>query len=160
MLSDQGRDHLKKMLMRDEGVRYTLYHCPAGYPTIGVGRNLEAVGLRPSEVSFMLNNDIDYFYNKLSKECLWFNDIGEVRQMVLVNMAFNLGLRGLLSFKNMIQAIKLRKWDEAAEQMLDSKYARQVGDRAKRLAEQLATGKTDKILPVDISFGEIHVRDN
>ena len=89
----------------------------------------------------MLNNDVDYFHDKIKKEINWFWALDDVRQNVLVNMAFNLGVSGLLTFKNTLRLISFSRYEEAAEEMLNSKWARQVGYRAEELAEQMRTGE-------------------
>lgn len=73
------------------------------------------------------------------KEYYWFTTLDDIRQKVVIDMAFNLGVNGVLSFKNMIQALKEKDYDKAAEEMLDSLWAEQVGNRADRLAKMMRT---------------------
>jgi lysozyme len=132
---------LKDMLIRHEGERLKVYMCPAGKPTIGVGRNLEDRGISHVESDFLLDNDIEAFTANLNKRLFWFKELDLVRQAVLVDMAFNMGVAGLMAFKKTLKAIENGKWTEASRQMLDSRWATQVGSRATELAEMMRTGK-------------------
>ena len=122
-------------------MRLKPYTDTVGKLTLGIGRNLEDKGITEQEALFMLNNDVDYFYRQLSKKLTWFKTLDDARQNVLVNMAFNLGVAGLMSFKNMLEYVFHYEYDDAAKEMLNSKWARQVGYRAQELAEQMRTGE-------------------
>ena len=132
---------LAEQLKKHEGLRLKPYTDTVGKLTLGIGRNLEDKGITEQEALFMLNNDVDYFYGQLNKKLTWFKSLDDARQNVLVNMAFNLGVSGLLSFKNSLSLIKAGHYTAAASAMLDSKWAKQVGYRAKELAEQMRTGE-------------------
>lgn len=131
---------LTDMLIRDEGVRLKPYRCTAGKLSIGCGRNLTDVGISGDEALYLLNHDIE----RVEKDCAQAFDfwatLDDSRKCVLLNMCFNLGLRGLLKFQNTLQAVKNCEYDKAADMMLDSKWASQVGERAKRLAHIMRTG--------------------
>ncbi len=119
---------------------HVAYKCPAGKWTIGFGRNIDAeggLGLTDDEATFLLTNDVTRVFHSLVDNIYDFNSLSDERQIVLINMCFNLGLPRFLQFKKMIAAIKVNDFDEAAIQLLDSRYARQVGQRANRLAEAL-----------------------
>jgi|TARA_R110000824_G_scaffold292054_1_gene480474 lysozyme len=133
-------EDLKEQLVRHEGLRLTVYDCPAGYKTIGVGRNLEGKGITEEEALYLLGNDINYFTEQLRDNLGWFDDIPEAKQKVLINMAFNLGVGGLMNFKNMLSAVEEERWGDAATEMLDSKWAKQVGNRAIELSGTMAGG--------------------
>lgn len=133
-------EDLKEQLIRHEGLRLTVYDCPAGYKTVGVGRNLEGKGITEEEAMYLLDNDIKDFQESLSKELLWFDSLDECRRNILTNMAFNLGVSGLLKFKNTLAAVENKNWEEAASQMLESRWAEQVGSRAVELSELMKTG--------------------
>lgn len=123
-----------------EGVRLKPYRCTAGRLTIGVGRNLDDVGISEGEAHMLLANDIA----KVQRQLMtldWFNTLDEVRQAVLIDMAFNLGFAGLMTFKSMLGAVRVGDWKEAARQMVKSKWADQVGSRALRLAQMMVSGK-------------------
>ena len=122
-------------------MRLKPYTDTVGKLTLGIGRNLEDKGITEQEAIFMLNNDVNYFYRQINKKLTWFKYLDGARQNVLVNMAFNLGIAGLLTFKNMLNHCGDGHYHEAAEEMLNSKWANQVGYRAQELAEQMRTGE-------------------
>jgi lysozyme len=123
-----------------EGIRLKPYKDTVGKLTIGIGRNLDDVGLSKAEAYYLAQNDIRRRINRLEK-FEWYRNLDEVRKKVIIDMAFNLGMGGLLSFKNMIKAIKLNDFPTAAVEMLNSKWANQVGVRAKRLSKMMKTGQ-------------------
>jgi len=123
-----------------EGLRLKPYRCPAGYLTIGVGRNLDTKGLSKEEALFLLRNDIEEITSQLEKY-EWYRGLDDVRKKVVIDMAFNLGIYGLLSFKRMIQALNCYDYDTAADEMVDSAWYHQVGTRARRLVEMMRTGE-------------------
>jgi len=123
-------DHLKDWIIKHEGIKLYPYSCPAGKTTIGVGRNLTDVGLTTEEALYLLDNDIDRCRHSLLAYP-WFTRQPEVIQNCLINMCFNLGIAGLLKFKNMIKALQEHDYEAAAHHALDSRWARQVPNRAK-----------------------------
>lgn len=131
---------LKKELKRDEGMRLMPYRDTVGKLTIGVGRNLDDVGISESEADFLLMSDVGRAEGGLDGRIPWWRTLDETRQRVLVNMAYNMGIDGLMGFKNTLKAVQDGRWDAAAEGMLDSKWAQQVGARASRLADMMRTG--------------------
>jgi lysozyme len=134
-------EQLKRQLIGHEGLKLKPYKCTSDKLTIGVGRNLEAKGISEDEAMVMLDHDIVYFEEQLRRRLPSFREITHTRQAVLVNMAFNLGVNGLLNFKNMLKALANEDFAEASAQLLDSQYAVQVGRRAHGLAEQLQSGE-------------------
>lgn len=135
-----NRDRLARQLIHDEGLKLKPYRCTAGKLSIGVGRNLDDRGITEPEALGLLENDIDFFSGQCRKAIPFFASLDDVRQEVLVNMAFNMGLATLLTFKNTLALIASGKYEEAADAMLHSKWATQVGDRAKRLADMMREG--------------------
>lgn len=131
---------IREQLIRDEGFRLAPYRDTEGLLTIGVGRNLDGVGLYPDEVEYLLNNDIARAKNDVLTALPWAAGLHEARLGVLVNMRFNMGMRRLLGFRKLLEAAERGDWAAAANEMLDSKWAKQVGDRATRLAEQMLEG--------------------
>ena len=125
--------------MRDEGLRLKVYKDSEGIETIGVGRNLQK-GITREEAMFLLDNDIKAAIQD-AMTFDWYNDLDEVRQRVIINMIFNLGLYKFGKFKKTIAAIKNQDWNTAADEMLNSHWARQVGIRARRLAKMMRTGQ-------------------
>lgn len=132
-------EQLRQQLIAHEGIVLKPYRCTAGYLTLGVGRNLEQRGISPNEANFLLDNDIAHF-EKLVKSHIDVSKCNEARTAVLINMAFNLGINGLLKFKNTIAAVEAQDFTHAAAEMLDSQWAHQVGNRALELATQMDTG--------------------
>lgn len=133
--------NLIDQLIRDEGVRLKPYKDSVGKLTIGVGRNLDDVGINELEAEWLLSHDILRAELALEEHLPWTKDLDEVRKAALINMAFNMGIAGLLTFKNTLQAIQEARYDDAANQMLESKWATQVGPRAHRLALQIQSGE-------------------
>jgi lysozyme len=134
-------DDLKQQLTIHEGLELMPYECTAGKLTIGVGRNIEDRGITHDEAMYLLENDIMLYSKELQTAFPVVDELDDVRRMTLINMAFNLGISKLSMFKNMWAAIESKKWDEAAAQMLDSKWSRDVGKRSFELAEQMRTGE-------------------
>jgi lysozyme len=134
---------LAKQLKGDEGVIPHAYPDHLGYLTIGVGRLIDkrkGGGLRPDEITYLLNNDIDDRIDALTRALPWFQDLDDARKGVLLNMAFQLGTEGLLKFENTLALIRDGKYENAAHAMLQSLWAKQTPVRAKRMAEQMRTG--------------------
>jgi len=146
---------LREQLIIDEGLRLHRYKCTAGKNTIGVGHNLDDNPLTAAEVAIIgsafpevitreqammiLDRDIEEVSADVVQHIPWTRAaLPQVRD-VLNNMAFNMGVYGVLKFKLTLKAIKEGRYAEAADMMLDSKWARQVGDRAKRLAAVIAS---------------------
>ena len=136
--------HLTDQLRRHEGVETHAYMCPSGYITSGAGRNIDpdgGIGLSESEITFLLMNDIQRCRDEIQSEYEWFDGLNEARQDCIVNMVFNLGATRFRDFQKAIKAISEGKWQTAHDEMLDSRWADQVGDRAKELAEQMRSGQ-------------------
>lgn len=132
---------LLKQLKRHEGLVLQPYRCTEGKLTIGYGRNLDSSGISKSEAEKMLSNDIDETIdtiNNLIPDVML--QLNQARRGVIINMAFNMGTHGLLKFKRMFAAIEAIDYDEAAIEMLYSKWAIQVGSRADELSEQMRSG--------------------
>lgn len=133
-------DKLKDQLTRHEGLRLRPYRCTAGKLTIGYGRNLDDVGISKEEAEYLLENDIKKVLEEVRAKFKWFDDLTDNRQMVIANMAFNMGMTGLLTFKRTLDHIQSGRYRDAADQMLQSAWARQVGHRADELAELMREG--------------------
>lgn len=151
---------LRDQLIRHEGLRLRAYKCTSGKNTIGVGRNLDDKGISPEETEALgitvesclrdgitkeqamalLDNDIADCRKEAGK-LGWFGCLDPVRQDAALNLIFNMGLPRLLKFRKMVAAVEQMDWDEAKRQLLDSRYARQVGRRAEEVGEQLRTGR-------------------
>lgn len=130
----------RTLLIADEGLRLKPYRCPAGKLTIGVGRNLTDKGISKAEAYIMLQNDMDEVEDALDRILPWWRGLSEGRQQALLNMCFNLGINGLLGFRRMLAALQGGDYMAAADEMLASKWAAQVGDRAQRIAKMTREG--------------------
>ena len=135
------RQLLRSQLERHEGLRLRVYKDMVGVNTIGYGRNLDDVGISRDEADFMLDNDIEAVERQLNTVDEYVS-LDPVRQTVIANMCFNVGFRGLMNFSRMWQAIGRQDYGSAAREMLDSKWARQVGSRATELAGIMRVGKS------------------
>lgn len=129
-----------EQLRRDEGVRLKPYTDTVGKLTIGVGRNLTDKGISDDEATLLLQDDVAEVTSALTAALSWLATLDDARKGVLVNLAFNLGVAGLLAFHNTLTALQAGDWTTAAAQLLDSKWAGQVGARATRLADQIRLG--------------------
>lgn len=135
-------------LRRDEGVEYMPYIDTVGVLTVGVGHNLKAVPLPKSwtypltddQVDMLLAADLVEVFVQLDNKLPWWSKLDYERQRVIVNMAFNLGINGLLGFKNTLAAVEQGRYSAAGAGMMASLWSRQVGDRAKRLSEMMING--------------------
>jgi len=134
---------LELELVRDEGEVLHAYQDTEGLWTIGVGQLIDhrkGGGISKAASRFMLDERITQIATDLDREIPWWRQLSDARQRVLANMAYNLGVMGLLGFHNTLASVKSGYYDVAATQMLESKWGRQVGDRAKRLAAMMRQG--------------------
>jgi lysozyme len=125
------------MLKRHEGFRNFPYEDTVGKLTIGFGRNLEDVGISKKEAEILLINDINKAIEDLISVLPESTTYGNSRFNALADMMFNLGKTKFRGFKKMIAALQSRDFKKAAEEMMDSKWAKQVGYRAKELARMV-----------------------
>ena len=135
---------LKSQLLREEGAEPCAYQDSLGYWTIGVGRLIDSRkggGLSNEEIDFLLENDIKRNYEAVLKALPWMEKLSDQRQAVLIEMAFQMGVGGLLQFKRTLGSIEDGQYGEAAVEMLDSLWAQQTPERAKRLSKQMESGE-------------------
>lgn len=128
-------------LIRDEGLKLKPYRDTIGKLTIGVGRNLDDKGITEGEALVLLVNDIHQVEAALRAALPWTSELDPTRLAVLLNMGFNMGVGKLLKFPRFLAFLKSREYAGAAREMLDSKWAPQVGVRARRLAAQMEYGQ-------------------
>jgi lysozyme len=136
--------NIHDQLLRDEGMRLKPYEDTAGKVTIGVGRNLTDVGITADEAMVLLSNDLENTTRRLCAVLPWaaaLQTSDPIRFAALLNMAFNIGVGGLLHFQNMLSFVKAGAWVSAADEMLRSKWSTDVGHRAIRLSLQMKTGE-------------------
>ena len=132
-MTDSG----KKQLENDERYRQFAYKDSVGKLTVGIGRNLKDKGLSYTESLYLFENDIKDAENQLRNRFYWFDSIDIQAQDVMINMAFNMGLGGLLTFTKALEHMKNENYKLAAEDFMSSKWSGQVGDRAVRLTNIL-----------------------
>lgn len=136
--------NLIKQLRDEEGEVLHAYTDSEGWLTIGVGRLIDkrkGGGITREESEMLLNNDIQKVCVQLDANLPWWLSLSEARQGVLQGMAFQMGIAGLLGFKNTLQMIQAGDYEGAAKGMLASKWAKQTPARAKRMSEQMRTGQ-------------------
>lgn len=132
-------------LRRDEGVEYIPYLDTVDVRTVGVGHNLKAkpipIGwtypLTDEQVDWLLADDLKTVFDGLDKNLPWWRGLDYPRQRVLANMAFNLGIAGLMGFRNTLAAVQQGRYSSAGAGMAASKWADQVGKRADRLVDMM-----------------------
>ena len=133
-------ERLRSQLVRHEGLRLKPYTDTVGKLTIGIGRNLDDTGITTDEAHYLLTGDLDRVVRALTAGYRWFADLDPVRQAVLVNMAFNLGLGGLATFRKMLAAVAHKQYGLASDEMIASTWKLQVPERAGELAAQMRSG--------------------
>lgn len=144
MSNDDFVDHVTDQLRRDEGEILHAYKDSLGYITIGVGRLIDkrrGGGITPEESAYLLANDIEKKRIGIEKNLPWYGQLDDARKGVLLNMAFQMGITGLLGFKNTLEMVRKGDYEGAARGMLNSKWAKQTPNRAHRLSRQMATGE-------------------
>ena len=140
-------------LQKHEGFSATPYRCPAGFLTCGIGHNLDANPLTPEQLSkikdpnnwtleeayMILDDDIEKCEKQLATLPFWKN-IDIERRYAMLDLCFNLGFQGLLKFKKFLKAMEELDFERAAEELVDSKWYKQVGKRALRIVNLIASG--------------------
>ena len=128
---------LRNTLIRHENLKLLPYKCTAGKLTLGVGRNIEDRGISKETAMQMLDEDIEICLNELMERLDYFETLPTEVQETLVNLCFNMGISRLMKFQLMLGAIQAGQYELAAKELLDSRYARQVGKRSEELADIL-----------------------
>jgi|TARA_R100001015_G_C4523889_1_gene92142 lysozyme len=155
------KDILIRKLIAHEGLRLQVYKDTLGIDTIGIGRNLEDRGITKEELDWMdypsmdhvyewgiteadavylAMNDVQIVEEELLKAHPCIADLDSVRQLVLVDMAFNMGVPRLNKFKKMWAAVHEHNFATASKEMLDSRWATQVKGRSTKLANMMYNG--------------------
>ena len=133
-------DKLIEQLKRHEGVEHYPYLDTVGKTTIGIGRNLDDRGITIETINQMLREDIELATSEIESIFPKFSNLSENRQLVLANMSFNMGIPKFLEFKHFWEALRSEDWSLASTEMLDSRWARQVGQRAIELSDLMREG--------------------
>jgi len=156
------REHFIEELIKHEGLKLQVYQDTLGIDTIGIGRNLEDRGITKQELDeldipsidhvyeygiteadavYLATNDVQIVEEELVRAHPCVDRLDSVRQLIVMDMAFNLGVPRLCKFKKMWAAIHEEQYDVAAKEMLDSRWARQVKGRATKLANAMHNGE-------------------
>ena len=157
-----NRENFVNKLIAHEGLRLQVYQDTLGIDTIGIGRNLEdrgitkeeldwmdmpnmdAIyehGIREADAMYLAQNDVQIVEEELLRAHPCVEDLDAVRQLVVMDMAFNMGVPRLCKFKKMWNAIHENKFDIAAKEMLDSRWAIQVKSRSVKLSNAMHNGE-------------------
>ena len=137
------KSNITRLLRGEEGEVLTEYKDHLGYSTIGVGRLIDkrkGGGITAEESAYLLGNDIQKRMIELERKLPWITSLNDARRGVLLSMAFQMGIDGLLGFKNTLEMVRTGRYEDAAKGMLNSKWAKQTPQRAKRHSEQMRTG--------------------
>ncbi len=140
MSTARPQERLQALLQHHEGLRLRPYTDTTGHLTIGYGRNLTDVGISLDEARALLRHDIASAERDVLEAFPWAEHLDAVRQAVLVDMCFNLGIASLKKFATTLRHVQFGQWETAAAAMLDSVWAQQVGQRAKNLSAMVRTG--------------------
>ena len=140
IMKEQHKEVLAGQLLRHEGLELILYKCPAGKWTIGAGRNLEDRGITEEEALYLLRNDIISCISELDHNFRWWKDLSENRRIVMGDLMFNLGLSKLKQFKKFLAAMESGDYETASEELLDSRYAKQLPNRSGRTSQIIKDG--------------------
>lgn len=132
---------LRDLIKLHEGVESHAYRCSQSKITIGVGRNIDptGIGLSPDEIDYLLDNDIARCITELG-QFSWFKNLSETRRFAVIDMNFNLGITRFKGFKKAIAAMAISDFDTAADEFFDSRWAKQVGNRAITICEMIRAG--------------------
>lgn len=144
MISDKLLSDSKVILIKHEGYKSRAYIDTVGKITAGVGRNLSDRDIDDQTIDRWLEEDIIFFYGQLSFNFSWFEKLNEPRKLALIDMCF-MGFKKFIGFKKMISAIEQDDFESAAKEMLDSLWAKQVGNRAIELSNIIRTGVIDNV---------------
>jgi|TARA_R110000782_G_C14661813_1_gene397936 lysozyme len=130
---------LRETITRHEGSRLQMYQDSLGIWTIGVGHNIQEKGISPKVMELMLDEDLEEAISELKRSVSFFSKMPQQVQEALVNLSFNLGIPRLMQFKKTLALLREGDFESAADELLDSRYAEQVGRRALEIADMIRT---------------------
>jgi len=133
-------DILYPQLERDEGKSSRMYRDSVGVESIGIGHNLRDKAISERAIRVIFEDDVADAEKDARRLLPEFDALSDARKAVVINMAFNLGYNRLADFHRTLSFIREGMYDDAARSMLDSKWAKQVGARALRLADAMRKG--------------------
>ncbi len=134
---------VEELLIKEEGFSSHVYRDHLGYLTIGIGRLIDerkGGGITKAEALYLLRNDIKKRKLELDHWIPWWETLNSTRRAVLLSMSFQMGVDGLLGFKNTLKAVKKGDWKKAANGMRSSRWARQTPGRAERMSKAMESG--------------------
>jgi lysozyme len=137
-------DKLAQQLIQEEGNVPHAYPDGEGYLTIGIGHLIDprkGGSITQDTIMYIFNLDVQEKVNQLDQNLSWWRNENEVRQRVMIDLCFNLGITGLLGFHNTLKHWQAGEYEQAAQGLLDSKAAQQTGKRYQKLAQMLKTGE-------------------
>jgi len=132
---------LKDSIKNDEGFRRFIYKDIKGNQTIGYGRNVAQVGVSELEAEILLSNDISNATMELYRFLPFAQSLDDIRKAALIELTFNVGIEKVIQFRKMIDALKNKDFELASNEMLDSEWAKEVGNRANKLSAWIKTGE-------------------
>ena len=136
-------DILLEQLKDFEGLELKAYQCTAGKTTIGLGRNLDDYGITEEEAYYLAKNNINELEDEIDRAIPWWRQLDDARQRALINLSYNVGTTTLLKFKKTLQYLEDGSYEEAAKEVLDSRWADQVGRRAIFISNVFLTGEEE-----------------
>ena len=131
-ISKELFEQIKARIELEEGKEPRMYRCPAGYNTIGIGHNLDANKIGEKAIDAIFEEDLKNVIKELDEKLTWWRDTHDNVQIVLIDLTFNMGMPRLLKFKNTLRLIKNGDYKKASYALLNSRYAKQVKNRANR----------------------------
>lgn len=132
-------DELKKSIKNEEGLRLEIYRDSLGNPTVGYGHLLRIGSIIPESVADAL---FEFDFNRAIKDYESLQiDLDPVRRGVIIDMIFQMGIGGVYRFKKMLRHLRDKNWIQAAYELMDSQYAKQTPERARRNRDKILKGK-------------------
>lgn len=136
-----NNERLRETIIRHEGARLDMYQDTLGIWTVGVGHNIQEKGISQAVMELMLEEDLAEAVSELKRSVSFFSKMPEQVQEALVNLAFNMGIPRLMQFKKTLAYLRDGNFEAAADELLDSRYAEQVGRRADEVADMIRTAE-------------------
>ena len=126
-------------IKKHEGFRPKVYECTEGYDTIGYGFAIKDLTMDEDVATLILMKKLHTLLQRIIVAFPWFKDVDETAKKVVINMCYQLGIRGFSKFKKTIYYLETEQYEEASIEMLDSLWAKQTPNRAKELSEEIAS---------------------
>ena len=130
-------------IKKHEGFEPKVYQCTEGYDTIGYGFTIKDLEIDKDVADLILMKKLHTLLQRITIAFPWFENIDNIAKSVVVNMCYQLGLRGFSQFKKTIYYLETEQYEEASMEMLDSLWAKQTPNRANELSELMSTLATN-----------------